>query len=146
MPDIVLDDAPDRIDRRAAVHQEKRRRSKQDFAPRVRRKVASEYLDEVYGLRVAEATLAKKAVVGGGPVFHRFGPWPYYDTDELDRWAAEKLGRTLHSTSEAAAEPDAVSSTTLPILQRLDKFGIDPEERAVIVRLAEKYPGIFEIG
>jgi hypothetical protein len=80
----------------------KRRRSKQDFAPRVRRRVASEYLWEVWGIEIAPNTLAKKAVEGGGPVYHKYGPWPLYETDDLDSYALAKLGPALRSTSEVA--------------------------------------------
>lgn len=39
--------------------------------PRLRREHASEYLDVVFGITVAPATLAKLACVGGGPRFHK---------------------------------------------------------------------------
>jgi hypothetical protein len=68
--------------------------------PRLRRWEASEYLALAHGLQTAPATLAKLASVGGGPGFHRVGRVPLYPRDELDRWAAEKLGRVMISTSE----------------------------------------------
>jgi hypothetical protein len=92
-----------RTERRRADHDERRGRSRQkeDFAPRLRRAEASEYLNEVHGLECAPATLAKKAVEGGGPRFRKYGRWPYYDLDELDRYAIEKLGGLRSSTSDA---------------------------------------------
>lgn len=78
------------------------RRKKEDFADRVKRKEASEYLYEVWGVEEAPGTLAKKAVYGEGPLFKKWGRFPYYDTDELDRYATEKLGTARRSTSQAA--------------------------------------------
>jgi hypothetical protein len=68
--------------------------------PRLRRWEASEYMAFAHGLTIAPATLAKLASIGGGPGFHRVGRIPLYPRDELDRWATEKLGRMLMSTSE----------------------------------------------
>lgn len=67
---------------------------------RLRRDEASEYLLVVHGLTVAVATLNKKASVGGGPSFCKFGRSPLYEPAELDRWAEEKLGPAIRSTSE----------------------------------------------
>jgi hypothetical protein len=69
--------------------------------PRLRRWEASEYMEFAHGLTIAPATLAKLASVGGGPAFHRVGRIPLYPRDELNRWAAAKLGRIVMSTSEA---------------------------------------------
>jgi hypothetical protein len=68
--------------------------------PRLRRAEASEYLMQAHGLPVAVATLAKWATVGGGPGFQKAGVTPLYPRDELDRWATERLGRLMRSTSE----------------------------------------------
>jgi len=77
--------------------------------PRLRRWEAAEYLALVHGLQVAPATLAKYASVGGGPGFHRVSRMPLYPKDELDRWARQRLGPVVSSTS---ALPDgAVTST-----------------------------------
>ena len=40
---------------------------------RLRRKAASEYLREMHGVERSHSTLAKLAVVGGGPMFERIG-------------------------------------------------------------------------
>lgn len=50
------------------------------------------YLAENWGLRCSRASLARLAVVGGGPAFHRSGRNAYYDRTGLDQWAQEKLG------------------------------------------------------
>lgn len=68
----------------------------------LRRKAASDYLHEIYGLDRAPTTLAKLAVVGGGPIFRRVGRVPLYSTDDLDEWVASKLSGPMRSTSEAA--------------------------------------------
>jgi hypothetical protein len=70
---------------------------------RIRRNDAAAYLKARHGLICAPATLAKLAVIGGGPRFYKPGARTVlYDTAELDRWATEKLGRPLASTSDAA--------------------------------------------
>ncbi len=69
----------------------------------LRRREASEYLRACYGIPCAPATLAKYASVGGGPAFFKAGArCALYDRAELDRWAKERLGAALSSTSDAA--------------------------------------------
>jgi hypothetical protein len=71
---------------------------------RLRRNQAAEYLRSRHGLPCAPATLAKLAVLGGGPRFHKPGARTVlYDAAELDRWASEKLGRPRASTSDTLA-------------------------------------------
>jgi hypothetical protein len=73
--------------------------------PRLRRWEASRYVEFVHGLVVAPATLAKLASIGGGPGFHKVGRIPLYPRGELDRWATEKLGRVISSTSDNILRP-----------------------------------------
>lgn len=68
--------------------------------PRLRRKELAEYLLLKHGLRIAPATLAKYASVGGGPPFRKFGITPFYDVTSADEWAITKLGREHRSTSD----------------------------------------------
>jgi hypothetical protein len=75
--------------------------------PRLRRWEASEYLELVFGLRFAPATLAKYASLGGGPSFHKVNGTPLYPKAGeygLDDWAEKKLGNPVRSTSEADAQ------------------------------------------
>jgi hypothetical protein len=53
----------------------------------LRRKQGAQYLNDDWGIPTAASTLAKKAVVGGGPTFHSAGRIPLYSLDELDRYA-----------------------------------------------------------
>jgi hypothetical protein len=53
------------------------------------------------GLKTQATTLAKYAVVGGGPPFQKWGRMPVYDPDLVDRWAQERLGTPRSSTSES---------------------------------------------
>jgi hypothetical protein len=69
----------------------------------LRRKAASDYLDQVHGLHRAPATLAKLAVIGGGPIFRRVGRVPLYSTADLDHWVASKLSAPMRSTSDGAS-------------------------------------------
>jgi hypothetical protein len=68
----------------------------------LRRKGASQYLEEKHGIVRAPSTLAKLAVVGGGPTFRRDGRIPLYRTDDLDDWAKSRLSAPMRSTSEGA--------------------------------------------
>jgi hypothetical protein len=77
----------------------------------LRRKAASEYLRETHGLERAPSTLAKLAVIGGGPVFRHAGRVPLYAPEDLDEWATSKLGPRMHSTSVAASVKPSVSNT-----------------------------------
>ena len=69
----------------------------------LRRKAASDYLRETHGLERAPSTLAKLAVIGGGPIFRRAGRIPLYTTDDLDAWAESLLGPPMRSTSDNGA-------------------------------------------
>jgi hypothetical protein len=48
----------------------------------------------------APGTLAKYAVIGGGPIFRRIGRFPLYAEDDLDRWITSKLSGPMRSTSD----------------------------------------------
>ena len=65
----------------------------------LRRVDASFYLKANYALQVSAAYLAKLAVVGGGPAFHKAGRWPIYTQAALDQWAIERLGPQVASTA-----------------------------------------------
>lgn len=71
--------------------------------PRLRRADASAYLAERHGVTLSPSTLAKLAVLGGGPAFRKDGRFPLYDVTELDRFAAARLGEPMTSTSERNA-------------------------------------------
>ena len=66
-----------------------------------RRAEASDYLKTTYGLSYTPNTLAKLAVVGGGPAFHP-SRFPLYPQESLDAFAKRKMGPLVNSTAEAA--------------------------------------------
>ncbi len=66
----------------------------------LRRSEAATYLLETHGIRRAVGTLAKLAVVGGGPRFRVAGRTPLYTTDDLDAWVESILSPPVNSTSE----------------------------------------------
>ena len=68
--------------------------------PRLRRWEASDYLKLVHGIEVAPATLAKWASIGGGPSYQKSLRTPLYPVGELDRWAADRLGTLMRSSSD----------------------------------------------
>ncbi|MBB5046153.1 hypothetical protein HNR60_000895 [Rhodopseudomonas rhenobacensis] len=69
--------------------------------PRLRREHASEYLDVVFGITIAPATLAKYVTIGGGPEFQKVNRTPLYPRHSLDAWAKKKLGPLIASSSQA---------------------------------------------
>ncbi|MCW2317633.1 hypothetical protein M2322_003197 [Rhodoblastus acidophilus] len=73
----------------------------------IRRREAGEYLRSQYGFGSAK-TLAKLAVVGGGPEIFYAGPrTPLYTTEKLDAWARSKISPPVRSTSERKADDQA---------------------------------------
>ena len=72
----------------------------------LRRKQAGAYLKNKYGFG-AEKTLAKLAVVGGGPeIFYAGTRTPLYTEEKLDAWAQSKISKPVRSTSEHRTEDD----------------------------------------
>jgi hypothetical protein len=66
-----------------------------------RRREAAKYVRDTWGVPCAEKTLAKLAVIGGGPPFRRYGRAPLYEPDQLDSWVRSKLSPPITSTSES---------------------------------------------
>jgi hypothetical protein len=62
---------------------------------------AAIYIESSWNIPCKAKTLAKLAVVGGGPAYrlahHRY---PRYAVDDLDDWARSRLGPKQRSTSE----------------------------------------------
>ena len=72
------------------------------WSTRMRGKEASEYLREVHGIELSEATLAKLRCVGGSPPFQYDGRFPKYTAAGLDAFAVARLGPERRSTSGRA--------------------------------------------
>ena len=72
------------------------------LAPRrmLRRSDAARYVVETWGLPLSPKTLAKLAVVGGGPRFRKASRFPMYEVTSLDDWVRSKLSPAVSSTSE----------------------------------------------
>ncbi len=70
---------------------------------RLRRADASVYLKENHDLDCAPKTLAKLAVIGGGPAMEYAGRFPLYPEDALDDYARQKSSPRVKSTSELRA-------------------------------------------
>lgn len=71
--------------------------------PRLRRSEVPAYMLEKHGIPVAMKTLNKLASLGGGPAMRYCGRIPLYDVEDLDAWAADRLGKPVRSTSERTA-------------------------------------------
>jgi hypothetical protein len=72
----------------------------------LRRAEAAKYIQEKWGYPCSPKTLAKYAVIGGGPVFRRAGRFPLHSMADLDDWVASKLGPPMRSTSDGALPSD----------------------------------------
>lgn len=72
----------------------------------LRRDAAAEYLNKTYGFGAAR-TLAKGAVTGDSPEFHRAGRIVLYTREALDTWALSKIGPAQTSTSQRSSKPAA---------------------------------------
>jgi hypothetical protein len=69
----------------------------------LRRKQAADHIIRVWGIPISPRTLAKLAVVGGGPPFRKAGRFPMYEPADLDAWIERRLGPKRTSTSDQAA-------------------------------------------
>ena len=67
---------------------------------RLRRTEASTYLLDHWGISRKPSTLAKLAVIGGGPRFRVAGRFPLYEPDDLDEFAESILSPPVRRTSE----------------------------------------------
>lgn len=65
-----------------------------------RRKDAARFVREKYATPTSAQQLAKLAVIGGGPPFHKFSRFPIYKESDLVAWAEKMLGEAHSSTSE----------------------------------------------
>jgi hypothetical protein len=68
----------------------------------LRRAEAAQYVHENWGYPCSPRTLAKYAVIGGGPRFRKAGRFPLYHPDDLDGWVNGKLSILVTSTSALA--------------------------------------------
>jgi hypothetical protein len=102
----------------------------------LRRKQASIYLREKYGLERAPSTLAKDAVIGGGPVFRRINRVPLYLTSDLDEWVASKLGEPMRSTTDKAAPASEVAGRKQEVEQRENGLAEAPPIHQTSLRLS----------
>jgi hypothetical protein len=65
----------------------------------LRRAEAAEHIQQKWGYPCSPRTLAKYAVIGGGPPFRKAGRYPLYHPNDLDGWVAGKLSDPVTSTS-----------------------------------------------
>jgi hypothetical protein len=70
----------------------------------MRRDAAAKYLQETCGFGAAR-TLAKGAVTGDTPEYHKVGRIVVYAREALDKWALSKIGAPRTSTSDESAPP-----------------------------------------
>jgi hypothetical protein len=78
----------------------------------LRRTEAARYVHETWGYPCSPKTLAKYAVIGGGPRFRKAGRYPLYHPDDLDGWVGEKLSDVVTSTSQLASNGSAAAEVS----------------------------------
>jgi hypothetical protein len=71
----------------------------------LRRHEAARYVTETWGIPCTPKSLAKLAVVGGGPEFRKAGPFPLYEPVDLDAWCRVKIGPKQKATSDRLHAP-----------------------------------------
>jgi hypothetical protein len=82
---------------------EQTKESSAGIPPRfLRRAEAAAYIQAKYGFPCSRQWLAKLAVTGGGPVYHKAGRTPIYPPAGLDAWAESRIGEARRSTSVPA--------------------------------------------
>ena len=69
----------------------------------LRRAEAAEHIQQKWGYPCSPRTLAKYAVIGGGPPFRKAGRYPLYHADGLDDWVGGKFSDPVTSTSALRA-------------------------------------------
>lgn len=75
------------------------------------RVAAARYVRETYGFPCSPRWLAKLAVVGGGPPYHKAGRSPVYAPEALDAWALARIegsGTTSPGQAKDCAGADHV--------------------------------------
>ena len=86
--------------------------------PRLLRRIAAaQHVTDKF-FQCSPKTLAKLAVVGGGPAFRKSGRWPLYAEADLNDWALAKIGPRVGSTSELrrlSAKPSASPGNALEV-------------------------------
>jgi hypothetical protein len=78
----------------------------------LRRADAARYVSDNWGYPCSPKTLAKYAVIGGGPRFRKAGRYPLYQSDDLDAWVNSKLSKAVTSTSALTTEKATPAKTT----------------------------------
>lgn len=70
------------------------------YERRLPTKEAANYLRAKFGVVIAPTYLNRLRLIGGGPKFNKFGMKVLYPLDELDAWAASRLGSVRTSTAD----------------------------------------------
>jgi hypothetical protein len=92
---------------------------------------AAEFLSE-RGYKTAPATLAKRAVVGGGPPFVSWGRKPLYDPESLLEWAQRRCTGPRRSTSdrgEKRQSADCLDDSYHKLIERQPAAGATTNNR-----------------
>lgn len=69
----------------------------------MRRVEAAAFIRETFGVSCCTGTLAKLAVIGGGPEYQKFGRFPLYSRGACRAWVQGRLTRRVTSTAELSS-------------------------------------------
>ena len=94
--------------------------------PLLRPPAAAAYLRGKYGFG-AKRTLDKLRVIGGGPLYRRFGRMILYDIESLDAWATARLGPLQRSTSDCSLRTNTSDTRLQRTLAAPSRGGTIPQ-------------------
>jgi hypothetical protein len=77
----------------------------------LRRVEAARYLSDKVGLPCSPRTLAKLAVIGGGPLYRKASRVPLYEIADLEIWARSRIGGKQRSTSDVHSQSENTAQT-----------------------------------
>ncbi len=81
---------------------------------RLRGDQAARYITERSGAPCTAGWLNNLRVVGGGPPFIKWGRFPLYDPEDLDRWIISRFGPKQKSTSETVDNDSGIHTGSNP--------------------------------
>jgi len=70
---------------------------------KLRRSAAAQYIRDTYGVPMSASTLAKLAVVGGGPPYVKVSRYTCYSVTDLEEWVHSRTSGKRRSTSDVAS-------------------------------------------
>jgi hypothetical protein len=96
------------------------------------------------GFPTTKATLATKAVRGGGPKFSKWGNKPLYRWRDAMAWATARLSSPIESTSELHVDRSHVSASAIEPAAPNQQIDIVSPERRRPISAQDEEPNLAE--